>query len=88
VAGMCSGLFAASAISAAQTVSELVPIAIDTVLLAFRTGLYAIEVRDRIEKHSPATSSWSVVIPGIQDATALAAIREFCETRVDNGIAL
>lgn len=84
---MCTGLFAASAVSAAQTVSELVPIAIETVLLAFRTGLYATGVRDRVEPDVPASSSWSIVIPGIQEVKASATLREFCETMVSSNIA-
>jgi len=84
---MCSGLFAASAISAAQTVFELVPIAIETVLLAFRTGLYATEVRDRVEKDSPASSSWSIVVSGIQESTASVTLKEFRESKVNSSIA-
>ena len=38
--GICTGSFAAAAISTSQTLSELIPAGVEAVLVAFRTGLY------------------------------------------------
>lgn len=68
--------------SVARNVWDLVPIAVDAVVLAFRTGLLATQVRDSLEQETFHTSSWSVVIPGIQEEPAIAALQEFVISEV------
>ena len=82
IAGMCTGLLAGSAVSSAQSVSELLPVAVEAVMIAFRTGLRTTEIRDRIEQSSNASLSWSVVVPGMQEQSASAALKLFCEAKV------
>ena len=80
--GLCTGSFAAAAISTSQTLFDLVPVAIEAVLLAFRTGLRSLELRDDIEKPmSRITPSWSVIV-NYQEAQAVGMIEDFSAQRV------
>lgn len=61
--GTCTGTFAAAAISSARSLSELVPAGIEAVIVAFRTALRSLILRDDIEPiNDVSTSSWSVVV--------------------------
>jgi hypothetical protein len=63
VVGLCTGSFAAAAISTSQTLSELIPAGIEAVLVAFRTAHRSFLIRDDIEKPLPgAPRSWSAVV--------------------------
>jgi naphtho-gamma-pyrone polyketide synthase len=66
--GLCTGSFAAAAISTSQTLSELLPAGIEAVLVAFRTALRSFEIRNDIESPLPgAPQSWSVVVSAQED---------------------
>lgn len=80
--GLCTGSLAAAAICCSRNIAELLPAAIEAVLVAFRTGLRATEVRDRLELSDGASASWSIVVPGIQEGTASTVLTDFCRTRV------
>ena len=81
--GLCTGLLPAAAISSARTVVELLPAAIDAVVIAFYTGLRALEMRNVLGEHSEANAacSWSLIF-GIQEEPAAAALSQFCQTNV------
>lgn len=80
--GICTGSFAAAAVSTSQTLSELVPAGVEAVLVAFRTGLRSLELRDDIEKPIPDVShSWSVVLR-IQEDQASKAIDAIISAKV------
>ena len=80
---MCTGSLAAAAISSSSSLSELLPIAVQTVLIAFRLGLCALAMRDRLETSAEDRSQpWSVVVGDIDTQAAVAAIKEFCEANV------
>ncbi|KAL9101302.1 MAG: hypothetical protein Q9163_003414 [Psora crenata] len=77
VLGLCTGSFAAAAISTSTSVFELLPVAVETVLIAFRTGLRSIEVRDDIERGSETASPvWSVIV-GMHEDQALKELSTF-----------
>lgn len=69
--GICGGALAAAAISCSRSVSELLPVAVQTVLIAFRLGICITERRDQLEAAvSERSRPWSVTIPlNHQDAT-------------------
>ncbi|KAF2259018.1 polyketide synthase-like protein [Lojkania enalia] len=69
--GICGGALAASAISCSRSLSELLPVAVQTVLIAFRLGICIAERRDQLEAAvSERSRPWSVAIPlNPQDAT-------------------
>lgn len=79
--GLCTGSFAAAAISVSQTISELIPAAIEAVLVAFRTGLRSFEARNDIEHRSLASPVWSMIV-GMQEEQACAALHAFSKTKV------
>ena len=80
--GLCTGSLAAAAISTSRSVFELVPAAIEAVLVAFRTGLRSVEVRQDIEPNAQdRSSSWSIVL-GIQEGHASRALQDYVKSTV------
>ena len=79
--GLCTGSFAAAAISTSQTVAELLPAAIEAVLVAFRTGLRSFEARNDIEPCSVSPPVWSVIV-GVQEGQASALLDSFSRAKV------
>ena len=80
---MCTGSFAAAAISTSQTVAELLPAAIEAVTVAFRTGLKSFEARNDIEPHSVAPPIWSAIV-GMQEEQASALCDAFIKANVSS----
>jgi hypothetical protein len=82
--GLCTGLLSASAVSCCQSVTDLVPLAAHTVLVAFRAGLCVSEVRDRIEAQPEgAPAAWSVLVPGLDGDAAGFILKRYAQ---DNGL--
>ncbi|KAF2858089.1 putative polyketide synthase [Piedraia hortae CBS 480.64] len=74
VFGICAGAFAGAAISAARTITELIPVAVETVLVAFRTGIHAVRVQRNFEQPAAEESrSWAAIVhmPEIQASELL-----------------
>lgn len=81
--GFCTGALAAAAVSASSSLSELLPIAVQTVSVAFRLGLTAQKLCDHLEVSSEDKSrSWSVVIGDLDSETALTIFDDFCKSNV------
>ncbi|KAK4131175.1 ketoacyl-synt-domain-containing protein [Trichocladium antarcticum] len=81
--GLCSGLFAAFAISIAPSLSALVPVGVHTVLLAFRTGSYVHTLGQRLSSASVDEDGWTYVFPGL---TAEVVVSRLAEFQAANGI--
>ena len=77
--GVCTGALAAAAVSCSRSVLELVPIAVDAVAVAFRTGMHVIDVAQRIEPSDASDESWSTIIAGLASAEA---VHRLCEQSV------
>lgn len=83
--GLCTGALAAAAISCASSVVSLLPLAVTSVVVAFRTGLSAAGAGSRatrleqIESKSGVPRSWSLVAAG---QAASQAVKEFGERSV------
>jgi naphtho-gamma-pyrone polyketide synthase len=82
IIGLCTGLLASAAVSSSRTVGELIPVAIEAVVVALRLGLCALKVRDFVGQNEAGSQSWSAVLSGIQEDQALVAIREFSKQKV------
>ena len=83
VLGVCTGSLAAAAVSCSSSLSELLPLAVQTALVAFRLGLCALDMRDRLETSAADRSRpWSVVVSGLDAEAAQAAIKKFCQDNV------
>lgn len=75
--GFCTGTLAAAAVASAPALPALVPLAVEVVLIAFRTGLCAGTSARSLELSQDRTASWSTIVTGTNDKDALAAISEF-----------
>ncbi|KAK4609999.1 Norsolorinic acid synthase [Fulvia fulva] len=83
VLGICTGSLAAAAVSSSSSLSELLPIAVQTALIAFRLGLCVTDMRDRLESATEdRTQPWSVVLFDTNEQTAVQAIKDFCASNV------
>ena len=78
--GLCTGLLAATAVSASQSVLDLVDNALNIVRVAFRIGA---KVNDAAQRLSTETNqSWSRLVLGVQKEALTAEIRQFNERKV------
>lgn len=75
--GLCTGLLSAAAIASTPTVSTLIPLAIQAVLLAFRTGVYVGGFAERFCSPLPQSESWTMIFPGVGEEEANNAISKF-----------
>ncbi|EME39092.1 polyketide synthase [Dothistroma septosporum NZE10] len=83
VLGICTGSLAAAAVSSSNSLSELLPIAVQTALIAFRLGLCVTDMRDRLESsEEDRTQPWSVVLFDTDEQTVTKAIKDFCTSNV------
>jgi hypothetical protein len=75
-------MLAAVAVSCCQSLSDLIPLAVETVKIAFRTGVCVTEVRCRVELGQDSTSSWSAMVPGLTGEAAVLSLEKFGEEKV------
>lgn len=61
--------------------AELIPKAVEMVLVAFRVGLHAESMSDAIVGHDKPTKSWSLVL-SMQEDNASAAVSSFLQVKV------
>ncbi|KAL2132795.1 hypothetical protein VTI74DRAFT_3364 [Chaetomium olivicolor] len=81
--GVCTGSLAAAAVSCSSSLSELLPLAVQTALIAFRLGLCALDIRDRLETSvEDRGRPWSVVLSGLEAQAAAVSIKNFCDENV------
>ena len=80
ILGLCTGALAAAAVSCSQSTLELIPLAVCAVTVAFRTGMQAIDVAQRIVPSNTSDPSWSMIVAGL--ASVEAAVKSFCEQTV------
>ncbi|CAK7211744.1 Type I Iterative PKS [Sporothrix bragantina] len=78
--GLCSGLFAAAAIASTPSLSTLVPVAVQAVLMAFRTGLYVSSLADRLCPPTEKNESWTYIFPNQQEEAVRHLLAEFCSS--------
>jgi naphtho-gamma-pyrone polyketide synthase len=82
VLGLCTGSFAAAAISTSQTIFDLIPASVEAVLVAFRTALCSLDLsRDIEQSPSQHGRSWSASV-NLGESEAKAFLREFCANKV------
>ncbi|KAI0201400.1 polyketide synthase for naphthopyrone YWA1 [Astrocystis sublimbata] len=80
VVGMCTGQLAASAIASASSAGELVPLAIQAVVLAFRTGVHVTNARNLLDNGEDKNQSWSYIVPQLSAEAAASRIEQFSES--------
>ncbi|KAJ5512187.1 Acyl transferase/acyl hydrolase/lysophospholipase [Penicillium fimorum] len=79
IIGLCTGQLASAAVSSSKTVGELIPAAIETVVVSLRLGMCVLKVQELIESSKSATSSWSVLIHGIREPEAQELIQQYAK---------
>lgn len=78
--GLCTGLLAATAISAARSLSELVPIALEAVKLSFRIGTLVGKAKESlagVDSHE----CWSTIVTGVSERDIQEWLDRFHSTR-------
>ncbi|KAB5525769.1 hypothetical protein GE09DRAFT_1152588 [Coniochaeta sp. 2T2.1] len=77
--GLCSGLFAATAVASTPSLSALVPVAVEVVLMAFRVGTHVHGLAEKLSPTAEASESWTHIYPGVKEAQASKVLAEFHE---------
>ncbi|KAK8115100.1 conidial yellow pigment biosynthesis polyketide synthase [Apiospora kogelbergensis] len=77
LSGLCTGLFAASAIASSPSLSSLLPIAVQVVLMAYRVGSHVASLADRLSPSTEKSESWTYVVPGAKESTAKSILDDF-----------
>lgn len=80
--GLCTGAFAAASVGCARSLVELVPVAVQSIIVAFRTGLYAGKIANSIEPTATASREWSMLVPGMDSQVVEDALQQFAATKV------
>ncbi|RJE19624.1 polyketide synthase [Aspergillus sclerotialis] len=80
VLGICTGLLAASAVASSSGVADLVSLAVDTVVIAFRTGVQVARMKDHVDGGSEFTQSWSYVVSNMESDTAMSHIERLSKS--------
>ncbi|KUI58481.1 Conidial yellow pigment biosynthesis polyketide synthase [Cytospora mali] len=75
--GLCSGMFAAAAITSTPTLSTLVPIAVQVVLMAFRTGRHVAAMAERLCPPAEKSESWTYIISSTNADEAQSILEKF-----------
>ncbi|KAI1293162.1 polyketide synthase for naphthopyrone YWA1 [Xylaria venustula] len=75
--GMCTGQLAASTIASASSVSELVCLAVQTVVIALRTGIHVTNTRNLLDNGEDKNQNWSYIVPRLPVETAISRIEQF-----------
>lgn len=83
-AGLCTGLLAATAISASQSLVDIVPFALKTVQVAFRIGAKVFKATQRLSTSGDgnAPRSWSTLVIGVQKEAAAHELERFNHSKV------
>ncbi|OQE35476.1 hypothetical protein PENCOP_c013G03618 [Penicillium coprophilum] len=79
IIGLCTGQLASAAVSSSRTVGELIPAAVETVVVALRLGMCVLKVQELIESSKTATSSWSVLVHGFREPEAQELIQQYAK---------
>lgn len=86
--GLCTGLLAASAVASVDSLIALLPVAVETVRIAFRTGAHVAHVAERLEILSHTNESWSTVFAVADAYSAEEALNNFHQENVDTNLHL
>jgi hypothetical protein len=71
VLGLCTGALSAAAVSCSNNTVDLVPLAVEAVIAAFRTGMVVTDAAKRIAPWSNDSQSWSMIVPGTASTEAV-----------------
>ena len=66
-----------------STFERFLPIALDTVLVSFRVGLLAADIRDQIVIDKESLASWRVRVETGKPEVVLSQLEELCTQKVE-----
>lgn len=75
-------MIAASAVAPADSLITLLPLAVEAVRIAFRTGSFVSDVAGRLVRLSDALDSWSTVVAVTDKEAAETALKEWNQIHV------
>ena len=82
IVGLCTGSLAAAAIASSPSPGTLVPLAVETVRIAFRTGLQVGTAARRVHQTVDSPESWAVLVSETTEVDARHAINDFHDKKV------
>ncbi|EKD13976.1 polyketide synthase [Drepanopeziza brunnea f. sp. 'multigermtubi' MB_m1] len=77
ILGICTGLLSASVAASSNSLSSFVPLAVQAVRIAFRTGSRVSTIAEQLERTTDQSKTWSTVVVGITRDDAEIALAEF-----------
>ena len=80
--GLGSGLLAASAVASSPSLSALIPLGIEVVLIAFRLGMYVGATARHLESARDGADCWSYTVDGTNHEEAATVVSELHKTQV------
>ena len=81
--GLCTGSLTAAAVSCCQSVSELLPVAVEVTILSFRAGELATEIGACQSSSATAPkSAWAIAVPKLDAEKAVEKIHAFVTCKV------
>lgn len=80
--GLCTGLFAAAAVASTPSVSTLLPLAVQAVLMAFRLGSHVGSLASELCPASERSESWTSIVPAMSQEKAEAIVSDFHSANV------
>lgn len=81
--GFGSGLLAAAAVSCYPTPDQLLPVALETILISFRVGLLAANFREQIVGDKTSSAPWCVKVQTDKAELVLSQLEEFVTRKVE-----
>ncbi|KAM3073539.1 hypothetical protein ACMFMG_004567 [Clarireedia jacksonii] len=78
--GLCTGQLAACTVASASNINELVNLAVDAVVIAFRTGLQVTRTRELLENGPEKNKEWAYIVPKLQVDLAASRIEQFSQS--------
>lgn len=82
ILGMCIGLLSASAIACSKSLVELIPLAVETVRIAFRLGSCVGYMAESLEPTVDGQRSWTSLVTGVDSKTVISAVESFNNSEV------
>ncbi|KAI0123643.1 polyketide synthase [Xylariales sp. AK1849] len=76
ILGLCTGALAAVTVSSSRSLAELVPRAVEAIVVAFGVGVCVSTMKMRLVSSQEMSRTWSMMVAG---PSASQAVRKFCE---------
>ncbi|KAL4892273.1 hypothetical protein BDV59DRAFT_208603 [Aspergillus ambiguus] len=79
--GSCIGLLTCAAVSSCTNIGELLPLAVNMVVMNIHLGLIVMSTRELVDSHKPAAGCWCIIIFDLKNDDATHLINEFAQSQ-------